>query len=70
MNIEELLAIESIKQVRYLYSHYYDGNRLDDLVSLFTEDAICEFGPNFGGDWVGRDEIRAKYHEFLYGSTS
>ena len=68
MNIEELLAIESIKQVRYLYSHYYDGNRLDDLVSLFTEDAVCEFGPNFGGNWVGRDEIRARYHEFLYGS--
>ena len=68
MNIEELLDIESIKQVRYLYSHYYDGNRLEDLVSLFTDDAVCEFGPNFGGDWVGKDQIRARYDDFLYGS--
>ena len=68
MTIEELLEMEAIKQVRYLYSHYYDGNRLDDLVSLFTDDAICEFGPNFGGDWVGKEQIRQNYHKFLYES--
>ena len=68
MTIEELLEIEAIKQVRYLYSHYYDGNRLDDLISLFTDDAVCEFGANFGGDWVGKEQIRAHYDEFLYGS--
>ena len=68
MTIEELLEIEAIKEVRYLYSHYYDGNMLDELISLFADDAVCEFGEPFGGDWVGKDAIRAKYHEFLYDS--
>ncbi|MFN3233661.1 MAG: nuclear transport factor 2 family protein [Alphaproteobacteria bacterium] len=68
MTLEDLLEIEKIKETRHLYSHYYDGNRLDDLVGLFTDDAVCEFGPDFGGDWVGKDQIRAKYHEFLYDS--
>jgi len=68
MTIEELLEIEAIKQMRHLYSHYYDGNKLDELVGLFTDDAVCEFGPKFGGDWVGKDHIRARYHDFLYGS--
>lgn len=68
MTLEDLLEIESIKEVRHLYSHFYDGNRLDDLVGLFTDDAVCEFGEAFGGDWVGKDQIRAKYHEFLYDS--
>ena len=68
MTLEELLEIESIKQMRYLYSHYYDGNMLEELVGLFTEDAVCEYGEPFGGDWVGRDQIREKYREFLIGS--
>jgi len=68
MTIEELLEIEAIKQVRYLYSHYYDGNMLDELIDLFTDDAVCEFGPAFGGDWVGKQRIRERYHDFLYGS--
>jgi hypothetical protein len=68
MTIDELLDIEAIKQVRNLYSHFYDGNRLDELVDLFTDDAICEFGANFGGDWVGKEKIREHYNDFLYGS--
>ncbi len=68
MTIEELLEIEAIKQMRYQYSHFYDGNRLDDLVDLFTDDAVCEYGPNFGGDWVGKEQIRARYDAFLHGS--
>ena len=68
MTIDELLEIEAIKQMRYLYSHYYDGNMLDELVSLFTDDAVCEYGEAFGGDWVGKEQIRARYHDFLYGS--
>ena len=68
MTLEELLEIEEIKNTRHLYSHYYDGNMLDELVSLFTDDAICEFGPAFGGNWVGKDQIRDNYHEYLYDS--
>jgi len=68
MTIDELLEIEAIKQLRHLYSHFYDGNRLDELVDLFTDDAICEFGPNFGGNWIGKEQIRSRYDDFLYGS--
>ena len=46
MTIEELLEIEEIKNPRMLYSHYYDGVEVEKLVDLFTDDAICEFGPN------------------------
>jgi hypothetical protein len=63
--IEELLEIEAIKKIRHLYSHYFDGKYLDELVDLFTDDAVCEFGPAFGGDWVGKDEIRARYAGYL-----
>jgi len=67
MEMQELLEIEEIKRVRTLYSHYYDGAKLDRLVSLFTEDAICEFGPEYGGNWVGKAQIRENYDKFIKG---
>jgi ketosteroid isomerase-like protein len=65
MTIEELLEIEAIRQLRVLYSHHFDGKQLDELVDLFTDDAICEFGPDYGGDWVGKARIRANYAKYL-----
>lgn len=53
--IEDLVEIEAIKNLRHLYSHYFDGKLLDELVGLFSEDAVCEFGPAFGGDWAERE---------------
>jgi len=67
MTIEELLEKEAIKELRILYSHYFDGKDLDGLVSLFTEDAVCEFGPEYGGDWVGKTQIRENYARFTGG---
>ncbi|MEN3975877.1 nuclear transport factor 2 family protein [Emcibacter sp. SYSU 3D8] len=64
MTIEELLEIEEIKQLRIMYSHYFDGSQIDDLAALFTEDAVCEFTEDYGGNWVGRDTIRANYAKF------
>jgi hypothetical protein len=58
MTIEELLTKEEIKELRICYSHHFDGKDIDALVDLFTDDAVCEFGPAFGGDWVGKDQIR------------
>ncbi len=63
--IEELLETEAIRKLRVLYSHYFDGRRLDDLVGLFSNDAICEFGPEYGGDWVGTAQIRANFAQYL-----
>ena len=65
MTVDELLQIEEIRQLRVRYSHCFDGKRLDDLVDLFTEDAVCEFGPDFGGDWVGKARIRERYARYM-----
>ena len=63
--LQELLETEAIKKLRILYSHCFDGQLLDELVDLFTEDAVCEFGPAYGGDWVGKEQIRANYETYL-----
>ena len=62
--LEELLETEAIRKLRHQYSHYFDGKRLDDLVSIFTDDAVCEFGPDYGGDWVGKAQIRTNYSQY------
>jgi hypothetical protein len=64
MTIDELLEIETIKQIRIQYSHFFDGQRVDELADLFTEDAVCEFGPNYGGDWVGKPQIRDNFAQY------
>ncbi len=60
LSAESLLAIEEIKHVKYLYSHLYDGGDVEEAIKLFTEDAVCEFGPRYG-DWIGRNQIFEKY---------
>lgn len=61
MTVEEVIAREEIMQLRSKYSHFYDANRLEDLVDLFTEDAVCEWDEAHGGCWIGREEIRTNY---------
>lgn len=56
----KLLDIEQIKNLRVLYSHYLDSADVDNLVSLFTEDAVCDFGR---GIWRGREELRRNFIE-------
>lgn len=58
--IEEVVALEAIRKVKYLYAHHLDAKNLEGLVELFTEDAVCEFGSSYG-EWRGRDEIRAGF---------
>ena len=65
--VQRLIEIEAIKNVRNMYSHYFDGQRTDELADLFTEDAVCEFGAAFGGDWVGKAQIRSNYARFALG---
>jgi hypothetical protein len=64
VTIEELLEIEEIKNLRIMYSHHIDGGDVDSLAELFCEDAICEFGEAYGGDWVGREAIREHYKRY------
>ncbi len=61
LKLREMIEIDEIKRVRLLYSHLMDAKRLDDLAEIFTEDAVCEFGP-FGA-WHGRETIKENYHK-------
>ena len=54
MTIEELLEIEEIRQLRYLYALYLDAGEIDKLVALFTEDGVAEWPEHMGGYWIGR----------------
>ena len=77
--LDDLLDLEAIRDLRIKYSHYFDAGEVDRLVDLFTDDAVCEFGEDYGGDWVGRETIRqnyVRYHEdepafrFLHATTN
>ena len=59
--LRELLEIEKIRKLKMLYAHLMDSHQIDALADLFTEDAVCEFGPEYG-NWEGRETIRANYH--------
>ncbi len=65
--IEDLIDIEAIKNVRIMYAQYFDGQEMDKLADLFTEDAICEFDAAHGGDWVGRETIRKNFQGYANG---
>lgn len=63
--IENLLDIEAIRKLRILYSHYFDSQQIDPLMALLTEDVVCEFGPEYGGNWKGHDTIRANFLSYM-----
>jgi ketosteroid isomerase-like protein len=60
--LRTLLEEDAIRKLRNLYTQYMDAAQIDELASLFTEDGVCEFGPNFGR-WEGRETIRKKFQE-------
>ena len=60
LTIEDFLAAEEIKNVRYAYSAHLDSQNVDALADLFTEDAVCDFGEEWGV-WKGRETIKASY---------
>jgi len=61
MDLDDLISMEQIRQLRYTYSWCYDSGDLDGLVAVFTPDAVCGFGPY--GTWTGHDEIREGFRE-------
>ena len=63
--IEDLLNIHEIKNLRIQYSTYFDEQRIDDLMGLLTPDVICEFGPEYGGNWEGHETIRANFLSYM-----
>ncbi len=66
--LRELLEVEKIRRLKQLYSHLMDSGQIDALANIFTEDAICEFGPEYG-NWIGRETIRSNYHDVFKGQN-
>lgn len=60
LTLEDFLAAEEIKNVRYAYAAHLDAQNIDAMVGLFAEDAMCDFGEEWGV-WKGRDAIRTNY---------
>ncbi|MBH9313573.1 nuclear transport factor 2 family protein [Pseudomonas aeruginosa] len=54
--IQRMADLEAIRSLRIRYSHYLDGNHMDELAALFAPDALCDAGR---GLWQGREQIRA-----------
>ncbi len=56
MDIQELLEIEAIKQLKYRYMRCVDMKLWDELAGLFVPEATCSYS---GGrySYEGRDEI-------------
>jgi ketosteroid isomerase-like protein len=61
MDVTDLVAIEEIRRVTHWYSWCCDSGDLDGLVAVFTEDAVCVFGPY--GTWTGSEQIRQGFAE-------
>lgn len=62
--VDQLHAIESIKQLKARYCHYCDtGYDADGIASLFTEDGVWDGGDMFGC-FNGRETIRAQFAGF------
>ena len=66
MTVEDLLEIETIRRARVRYSYYLDTGDLDGLVALFTDGAVCEFGPY--GVWTGKAMIAENYAQVVGGA--
>jgi ketosteroid isomerase-like protein len=64
VDLRELSDREQIRELRGRYSHYFDSGDLDSLVTLFAEDALCDFPPEHGGRVTGRERIREVYARY------
>jgi len=59
MDLQTLLDIESIKQLRYTFAWCLETSQPDKLADLFTQDGVIEVGP--WGKMEGQDAIRRGY---------
>lgn len=51
----------AILEVKAAYGWHYDSPDAEALIDLFTDDAVCVFGPY--GSWNGKGEIEAGFAE-------
>ena len=63
--LKKLLEVEAIKELRLSYNYLMDLRDLDQLINIFTDDALCEYGPY--GSWTGKEEILSNYRGVFTG---
>ena len=63
--LAELVALEEIRRLTWLYAHHRDRLELDGLMAVFTGDATCDFGPDLGGSVIGAAAIRAHFQRSM-----
>ena len=61
---QQAADIIEIGQLRSSYQWYFDSCDLEGLLSIFTEDAVCDFGPF--GLWQGKEAIREGYSKNIW----
>jgi hypothetical protein len=59
--VRRLAAKDAIVDLVHRYSHCADHRLHDELVALFTEDCVVDYGPGFGPPVRGRDALRALF---------
>jgi ketosteroid isomerase-like protein len=67
MDLQYLLDLEEIKQLRYSFSWALESSTPDALADLFTEDGVVDVGP--WGRMVGQAKIRKGYGRAYGGAT-
>jgi hypothetical protein len=63
MDMSDLLTKFEIMELRLAYAAHFDSRDFVRFAALFTEDAVCSFGAEYGGDWVGRETITQRFIE-------
>ena len=66
--VQELKDIDAIKRLKARYCHLVDSRSWDELATLWTDDATCDYG--FFGKYSGPDEIVTRFFRELVSSTS
>ena len=63
--LQELNDLEDLRDLRLAYTNHFDGGELDELLALYIDDAVLDFGPF--GVWTGKDAMRAGWSPYFEG---
>lgn len=66
--LRNLLEVEAIRKLHIDYSMAMDERNLEKLITFFSDDAVCEYGPY--GSWSGKQSILENYRKTLTGDLA
>jgi ketosteroid isomerase-like protein len=65
--VQALEDVNAIKELKCMYAYYADEGNVDGILSLYVDDAVCDFGPF--GVHEGKEQIRTLFTGLLEGSS-